>query len=159
MNIENRITHYLDSQHIHYQLIPHTHSRSSIGSAISAEVPMHKLAKAVMLEDHDGKHVMAILPANYKLSLGKLNDEFNRNFKLVKEAQVYQMFSDCSSGAVPPLLNAYHMDTIYDEALEDEAEIYFESGDHETLLLIDGKDFKKMMSAYKHARFSHKAIH
>ncbi len=159
MNTESRITHYLDSQHIRYELVSHAHSRSSIGSAISAEVPMHSLAKAVMLEDHEGKNVMAILPADYKLSLSKLNDEFNRSFRLIKEVNVYKMFSDCESGAIPPLPNAYHLDAIYDESLEEEAKIYLEAGDHETLIKIDGKDFIQMMSAYKHGRFSHKAIH
>ena len=159
MNRSNRVTHYLDSQHVRYQLISHPHSRSSIGTAISAEVPMHQLAKAVLLEDHEGKHMMAILPGDYKLSLSKLNDELSRSFKLVKEAKVYQLFTDCDSGAVPPFPNAYHMEAIYDDELEDTQELFLESGDHETLIQMESAEFKKLMSAHKHGRFSRKVIH
>ena len=105
----SRTTHYLDSQHIRYALISHPHSKSSISSAISAQIPTHNIAKAVMLEDHEGRHMMAVVPGDYKVSLSKLNDELNRSFRLIKEAKVYQLFSDCDSGAVPPVPNAYHM--------------------------------------------------
>lgn len=155
----NRVTHYLDSQHIRYGLVSHPHSKSSVGSAISAEVPMHQIAKAVMLEDHEGRHIMAIVPGDYKVSLSKLNDELNRSFKLVKEAKIYQLFTDCDSGAIPPVPNAYHMDAIYDDELESEAQLFMESGDHETLIQIDRNDFKKLMANFRHGRFSSKVIH
>ena len=155
----NRVTHYLDSQQIRYGLLSHPHSRSSVGSAISAQVPMHRVAKAVMLEDHEGRHLMAILPTDYKLSLSKLGEELNRSFKLVKEAKVYQLFTDCDSGAVPPIPNAYHMEAVYDDALINEPELFLESGDHETLIQIERADFKRMMEAHKHLRFSSKVIH
>ena len=159
MTSANRVTHYLDSQHIRYGLVSHPHSRSSVGSAISAEVPMHQIAKAVMLEDHEGKHLMAIVPGDYKVSLSKLNDELNRSFKLVKEAKVYQLFTDCDSGAVPPIPNAYHMDAIYDDELAAEPQLFLESGDHETLIQIDREDFQRLMASHKHSRFSTKVIH
>lgn len=159
MTRTNRVTHYLDSQNIRYQLLSHPHSRSSIGSAISAEIPMHQLAKAVVLEDHEGRHLMAVLPSDYKVSLTKLNDELNRSFKLVKEAKVYQLFTDCESGAIPPVPNAYHMDAIFDDALFAESELFLELGDHETLIQIEKGDFKHLIAAHKHSRFSTKVIH
>lgn len=155
----NRVTNYLDSQHIRYGLLSHPHSQSSIGSAISAEIPMHQLAKAVMLEDHEGRHLMAILPSDYKVSLSKLNDELHRSFHLINEAKVYQMFSDCSSGAVPPIPNAYHMEAIYDDELISENQLFLESGDHETLIQLDTVDFQRLMASHRHARFSRKVIH
>lgn len=155
----NRVTEYLNSHKIRYQLLSHQESRSSISSAICAQIPLHSLAKAVVLEDHDGKHLMAILPADYKLSLSKLNDELNRSFKLVKEAQVYKMFSDCATGAVPPIPNVYHMDAIFDDELTDEPEVFLEAGDHETLIQLENKDFRKLMGNHKHSRFSRKVFH
>ncbi|MCV2884841.1 YbaK/EbsC family protein [Aestuariibacter sp. AA17] len=154
-----RTTHYLDSQHIRYGLVSHPHSKSSVGSAISAEIPMHQLAKAILLEDHEGKHLMAIIPADYKLNLHSLNDTLNRSLKLVKEAKVYQLFTDCDSGAVPPIPNAYHMDAIYDDSLTKESQLYLEAGDHETLIQLEKDDFRRLMSKYQHGRISDKVIH
>lgn len=159
MTSQNRVTQYLDSEHIHYSIVPHAHSRSSVSSAIKAEVPMHRIAKAVVLEDHQGKHLMAIVPGDYKVDLRILGHALNREFKLVKEAQVYQMFVDCDSGAVPPLPSVYHFDAVYDERLIQEQELFIESGDHQTLIQLDCNDFIKLMGSIKHARFSHKVFH
>lgn len=159
MSTANRVTHYLDSQHVRYDLVSHPHSRSSVSSAISAAIPTHQIAKAVMLEDHEGRHLMAILPGDYKLSLSKLNDELNRSFRLVKEAKIYQMFSDCDAGAVPPMPNAYHMDAIFDDELLNLPEVFLESGDHETLIQMDKRDFLRLMAAHRHSRFSSQVLH
>ncbi|MFT4939595.1 MAG: Ala-tRNA(Pro) deacylase [Paraglaciecola sp.] len=156
---QNRVTHFLDQQHIHYGIVPHSRSKSSVGTAISAEVPMHKIAKAVILEDHEGKHIMAIVPGDYKVSLSMLNEELNRSFKLAKEAEVYQMFTDCDSGAIPPIPSVYYLDAVYDEELTREPELYLESGDHETLIQISREDFMRLMGSYKHSRFSSKVFH
>lgn len=159
MTSQNRVTQFLDSEHIHYSMVPHAHSKSSISSAISAEVPMHRIAKAVMLEDHEGKHLMAIVPADYKVDLRVLGNALNRELKLAKEAQVYQMFTDCDSGAIPPLPGAYHLDAVYDEQLTQEQELFLESGDHETLIQLDREDFIRLMGTCQHARFSRKVFH
>ena len=155
----NRTTHYLDEHNIHYNLVPHAHSNSSVGSAISAEVPMHAIAKAVMLEDHEGRNVMAILPADYKVSLGKLSDELNGSYHLVKEAEVYKLFADCDHGAVPPLPNAYYLSAIYDDELTANETLFLESGDHETLIKLKTDDFKNLMASHRHMRFSFQAFH
>ena len=159
MTTQNRVMHYLDEEHIRYGVVPHPHSKSSIGTAISAEIPMHQIAKAVILKDHEGKHLMAIVPADYKVSLSLLSDELNRSLKLAKEAEVYQMFTDCDIGAVPPVPSAYHLDAVYDEELKMEQELFLESGDHETLLQVSREDFMRLMASYKHSKFSHKVFH
>lgn len=155
----NRVTEYLNSHKIRYQLLSHQHSRSTLSSAICAHIPVHKIAKAVVLEDHDGKHLMAILPGDYKLSIGKLNDELNRSFKLVKEDKIYRMFSDCSSGAIPPVPSVYHMEAIVDEQLCSEPEVFIEAGDHETLIQLDKDDFRRLVADYRLCRFSRKVLH
>jgi Ala-tRNA(Pro) deacylase len=159
MNTQNRVIHYLDKEHIRYGIVHHTHSKSSSGTAISAEVPMHQIAKAVILEDHEGKHIMAIVPADYKVSLSMLSNELKRTFKLAKEAEVYQMFNDCDVGAVPPIPNVYHFDAVYDEELIMEQELFLESGDHETLIQLSRENFIRLMTSYKHSRFSSKVFH
>jgi Ala-tRNA(Pro) deacylase len=120
---------------------------------------MHQIAKAVILEDHEGKHLMAIVPADYKVSLSMLSYELNRSFKLAKEADVYQMFKDCDIGAVPPVPSVYHLDAVYDEELTKEQELFLESGDHETLIKVSREDFMRLMASYKHSKFSRKVFH
>ncbi|MGR5409940.1 aminoacyl-tRNA deacylase [Vibrio sp. PNB22_8_1] len=159
MPISNRLDHYLTEHHIHFQTVNHSHSHSSLQSGVAAGVPLNNLAKGVILEDHQGRHVMAVLPANNKISLSRLNDEFNATFHLVKEREVYRMFTDCENGAIPPVGSAYHILTVCDEVLGNLDYVYLEAGDHETLIKLDKEAFKELMRESRYLRFSSEVFH
>ena len=159
MTISTRLDMYLQENHVPYEVISHIHSNSSIGTAINAQVPLHQIAKAVILEDHEGKNLMAVLPANYKISLSKLNDELMASYHLVKEQDVYSMFGDCEHGAIPPVGEVYNMAVIFDDKLDELNQVFIESGDHESLLRLSKDDFLKMMKSAKHTRFSREVFH
>jgi len=159
MTISTRLDTYLTEHKIPYQTVPHYHSNSSIGSAVAAQVPLNQIAKAVVLVDHEGRKVMAVLPANNKVSLSALNDELRGTYQLVKESDIYKMFSDCDHGAVPPIGEAYNMPVVCDQQLDQLDEVYIEAGDHQTLLRLEHDAFEQMMSKGKHIRFSREVIH
>ncbi len=142
-----------------YNVIPHHHSNSSIGSAISAQVPANQIAKAVILLDHEGRKLMAVLPASDKISLSKLNDEMMASYQLVKEEQIASMFNDCEFGAIPPIGQAYNMSVVFDDKLNELDHIYIEAGDHESLIKLKKSDFMQLMELAKHTRFSHEVYH
>ena len=154
MNISARVATYLGEKDIRYDTVKHTHTSTSIGTAITAHIPPKSIAKAVVLEDHEGHHLMAILPANRKVDLHKLNEKLDADLHLVDEEQVYRKFEDCDPGAVPAIGQAYNMNSIYDEALDQLDDIYLEAGDHETLIHLTKAQFGKLMTDTKHARFS-----
>nr|WP_086939527.1 YbaK/EbsC family protein [Thaumasiovibrio occultus] len=159
MTIATRLDHYLQTEHIPFQTVPHVQSHSSLQSGVAAGIPLACLAKGVVLEDHQGHHVMAVLPANNKISLSRLNDELNASLHLVKEAEVYQMFTDCTHGAVPPVGSPYHMTTVCDEALTKHDSVYIEAGDHQTLLKLSKPAFAQLMDQSKVVRFSSQVFH
>ena len=43
-------------------------------------------------------------------------------------------FTDCAHGAVPAIGECYGLDVIVDETIDKQPEIYFEGGDHTTLV-------------------------
>ncbi|WP_076407957.1 aminoacyl-tRNA deacylase [Shewanella sp. UCD-KL12] len=159
MTISTRLNEYLQDNKVNYDLVSHPHSFNSISSAIAAQVSPSQLAKAVILEDHEGRKMMAVLPANHKISLGALGDKLNRDLHLLKEQSVYQMFNDCENGAIPPLGGAYNLEAVYDDLLIEAKDIYFEAGDHDSLVRISRKDFVTLIKDAKHLRFSHQNIH
>jgi len=154
MSISTRVASYLDGEGIKYDTVNHAHTSTSIGSAITASISPKTIAKAVVLEDHESRHLMAILPANHKVSLHKLNDKLDAKLHLVEEEQVYKMFSDCEPGAVPAIGQAYNMNSIYDETLDQLDDVYLEAGDHETLIHLSKAQFGKLMTNTKHSQFS-----
>lgn len=159
MTTINRLDRYLNEQNIRYQTVSHSHSKSSLQSAKTANILPMSLAKGVILEDHQGKHLMAVLPANAKLSLSVLNEERQATYHLMKEQQVYQLFDDCEHGAIPPVGNIYHMASVCDQSLTLLDEVYLEAGDHETLIKLDQAAFKKLMSHSQCFRFGMPVVH
>jgi Ala-tRNA(Pro) deacylase len=64
-------------------------------------------------------------------------------------------FSDCECGAIPPIGEPYGIDTILDLHLARSDEVYFESGDHEHLIHMRGKDFCQLLGEAPRMQVSH----
>jgi len=159
MSISTRVASYLDVEGIKYDTIQHAHTSTAVGSAITSHILPKSIAKAVVLEDHESRHLMAILPASHKVSLHKLNDKMDVDLHLADEEQVYKMFTDCEHGAVPAIGQAYNMNSIYDESLDQLDDVYLEAGDHETLIHLSKAQFGKLMTNTKHSQFSSQAYY
>ena len=153
MPIARRLQWYLDASGVHYEVLPHPHSSSSHETAREAHVPSAWLAKPVLLEDERG-YVMAIVPASHRVDLARLNRQLHRELELAKEREIAELFHDCERGAMPPLGGPYRIPTVYDDALEGSAEIYFEAGDHEDVVHLRGRDFLRLLDGSLHGRFS-----
>ncbi|MCL1059600.1 YbaK/EbsC family protein [Shewanella gelidimarina] len=159
MTISNRLNQYLHDNKVKYDLLVHPHRLDSLSSAIAAHVSPTQLAKAVILEDHEGRKIMAVLPADHKISLRSLGDKLNRDLHLLKEQAVHSMFDDCENGAIPSLGGAYNLDAVYDDLLVEAKDIYLEAGDHSSLVHISRDDFFRLIKDAKHLRFSHQNVH
>lgn len=145
---------YLVDQKMEYDVMLHAHTGSSHETALAAHVPDDHIAKAVVVKDCYG-YLVAVIPASNWLKLDALRHETNRDLHLAKESEVAALFSDCEPGAVPPLVNAYGMEALLDEALVSLADVYLEAGDHEQLIHLRGEDFQTLMSGARRGHYSH----
>jgi hypothetical protein len=73
---------------------------------------------------------------------------------LATEDEAAALFPDCDPGAVPPIGTAYGLGSLVDESLDGKPEIYFEGGDHQTLVHVSGDAFRKLMENVPHGRIS-----
>jgi Ala-tRNA(Pro) deacylase len=153
MAIARRLQWYLDAKGVRYDVLPHPHSSSSLETARQAHVPPDNLAKAVLLEDERG-YVMAIVPASHRIDLARLNQQLHRELELAREREIVELFHDCDRGALPALGSPYRVPTVYDDALESAPEVYFEAGDHEDVVHLQGGDFLRLLEGSLHGRFS-----
>ena len=153
MGIAMKLSDYLKANAVPYDVLNHPHSGSSMQTARASNVPAHCVAKAVVLED-DAHAMMAVLPASRRLKLGDLRASNGRALRLATEAELKTLFNDCEPGAVPPGGVAYGMETIWDESLMAQPEMYFEAGDHETLVHMKTHDFIGLMKGARHLAFS-----
>ncbi len=144
MSIANRVLHHIAQHDLYWEPVLHGASRSSMEAAHLAHVRPDRFAKAVVLED-DGGYVMAVIPADYRLDLDGLNAFMGRELTLASERELGQLFSDCSPGAVPPLGEAYGVPTVWDDGLGYVPDVFFEGGDHRTLVHMNGAAFAELM--------------
>jgi Ala-tRNA(Pro) deacylase len=130
-----------------------------MGSAITSNVPLAHIAKAVLLVDHQGRKLMAVLPADSKINLSIINEKLFGSYQLIKEDDLFSLFSDCEQGAIPPVSEAFNINMVCDEALDNLERVFLESGDHETLLSVDHDTFEGLTAQGKHLRFSQQVFH
>jgi len=153
MTIATRVSDYLTEQDADFEIVDHPHSASSMESAQLAHVPGDRIAKSVVLGDDRG-YMLAVLPASCRVDLGEIHRQTNRNLGLVTEYELDALFDDCEPGAVPPFGNVYDIDTIVDDNLVEQSDIYFEAGDHERLIHVSTETFENLLVDAQHSEFT-----
>jgi len=156
MAIAQAVENYLRVQELPYDTIEHPKAVSSAHVAEAAHVPGDRVAKSVLLQDANG-YIVAVLPSTRKLHLGKLRHQFDRMLGLAPEREVMKLFSDCDAGAIPAVGHAYDLTTVIDDSLLEQPEIYFEAGDHEALIHMNGRYFRALMADLPHGHFTYRS--
>ncbi|TCK17255.1 Ala-tRNA(Pro) deacylase [Thiogranum longum] len=149
MAMANRVVNYLLEQDVDFDLLDHPHSATSMESAQLAHISGDRIAKSVVLEDERG-YLLVVVPASCRVDLGELHRLTRRNLGLATEYELGALFEDCEPGAVPPLGPAYDLETIVDETLAEQPDIYFEAGDHEQLVHVSGETFETLLGEAQH---------
>ena len=153
MNIAPTVQKYLAAQQADYELIAHSHTESSNGTARAAHVPGARVAKAVLVKDDQG-YVLAVLPAHRQVALAELRAALGRDgLQLAGEAELKEKFADCALGAVPPLGSAYGLPVVVDVGLAAQPEVYFEAGDHEHVVHVTRSEFRRLLPDAARASF------
>ena len=152
MTIATRVEQVLRDHGAHYKLVPHKPTGSTHESAEAARVRDDHIAKAVVVRDARGP-AMAVIPGDTWLDVEALTRETGRPFELDEESDLAALFPDCAPGAVPPLGQAYQMETSLDDALGSLSSVYFESGDHTHLVRVNAETFADLMRGVRHGHF------
>lgn len=155
MAIATSLREFLDTHHLAHDTVHHRHAESSQRAASAAGQPGDKVAKSVLLRDEEG-YLLAVLPATHRVHLGRLHHSLNRNLGLATETETAQLFSDCQVGAIPPTGLLYDIDTVVDDSLLEQSDVYFEAGDHQQLIHMNRRDFGRLLGDAIHTRFSYR---
>ncbi len=146
MGMAATLQRYLIRQGVDYDVVAHPQTGCSLETAQAAHIPGGRLAKGVILEDEVG-YLMAVVPASRHLRLGAVRALLHRNVDLATEPELEALFEDCAPGAVPPLGPAYGLETVVDESLAEQPELYFEAGDHEELVHVPTERFFELLGS------------
>ncbi|HEX2448397.1 MAG TPA: YbaK/EbsC family protein [Methyloceanibacter sp.] len=153
MAIALTLEKYLEAKHARYDVIAHEPTNSSLRTAEACHIPGDRLAKAVLLRDDVG-YALAVLPASHHIRLTELRRQFGDDVDLATEPEIADLFQDCERGAIPPVGECYGLDTVVDDSIDEQPEVYFEGGDHATLVHMTHAQFARLMTNARRASFS-----
>ena len=154
MSIAKTLGRHLTRSGVGFDVVSHPRTLSSTRTAEAAHVSGERLAKAVVLHDEQG-YLLAVVPSTHRLELTAVQRLVERSMSLATEGEIADLFGDCELGAVPPVGPAYGLDVLMDDSLADQPEVYFEAGDHRSLVHVNGADFDVLMGEAQRGRFSH----
>ena len=148
------VEEFLSRHHMAHEIVTHEATGSSLESARAARIPPARMAKGVLL-NADGKYVLAVTRADCHLNMSELRRFLDdAPVGLATRDELLSVFEDCKPGAVPPLGPAYGIETIWDDQLAKEADVYFELGDHTHLVHLRTRDFLALLGNERHGSFS-----
>ena len=139
------VERYLTEHEIPWDAVAHPPTGCALDAAHRAHLAPGELAKAIVLEDDYG-YVVAVIPADRRLDLAKVRAALDRDLEIASEGRSARLFPDCETGAVPPMGEAYGLATVWDASLGERPHVYFEGGDHRTLVHVSGRAFSGLMS-------------
>jgi len=139
---------YIEGRGLAYEVIPHPTTGSSHETAEAAHVDEGHIAKAVILKDSKGA-IMVVVPGDAWVKLSAVEKELDREMVLAEEDEAAGYFPDCDAGAIPPIGPAYGIETLMDRTLTSLANVYFESGDHRSLIKVNSEDFLELLSGVR----------
>jgi Ala-tRNA(Pro) deacylase len=159
MTVAKTIHDYLEARDLPESVLRHSHTSCSSETAEAAHVPGRQLAKGVVLKTQDGYHLLVVIPTHRRLALDKVSETYGGHLALAEESELKTLFPDCEMGAVPALGMAYQLPTFVDEALLRQDTVYFEGGDHESLLGMSSETFAELFEEPAIGDFSRTTAH
>jgi Ala-tRNA(Pro) deacylase len=140
-----QVIDYLDQSGVAYDVRQHPPVFTAQGLAQREHEHGKYIAKPVIIKA-DGQYVMCVLPAPYKVDLGKLKTHLGAKVvELADEEQIGKLFPDCELGAEPPFGNLYDLPTLMDKALERDDHIMLQAGTHSKAVRMSMADYRRLV--------------
>jgi len=153
MGIALTMQEYLEDNHVPYDVARHGKTSSSAMTAMAGHVPGNELAKGVVLR-WDSSYLLAVVPASNRVDLDSVRRLVGEPVELATEDEASTLFPDCDTGAVPIFGAPYRVACVVDERLGNHSDIYFEGGDHRTLVHVSRDGFERLMYGIPQGRIS-----
>jgi len=136
----------LERRGVAYEELRHRVAFTAQEVAQSEHVSGHCLAKVVIVLA-DGRPAELILPASRRVVLERVCKLLGANeVRLASEAEMDRIFSDCETGAIPPLRRWREVEVLMDASLSNAGELVFQAGTHEDAIRLKFQDWLSLVS-------------
>jgi Ala-tRNA(Pro) deacylase len=143
MGIPTKLVEFLERGKVRYEILHHPEAFTAQELAAIEHVKGKQHAKVVMVKA-DGHQLMAVLPADHRVDLERLDAVTGKRTALATEADFKTLFPDCAVGTMPPFGNLYSVETYVEESLTGNDFIVFEAGTHSDAIRMSYADFERL---------------
>jgi Ala-tRNA(Pro) deacylase len=143
MGIPTKLIEFLNQNKVPYQILHHPEAFTAQELAAIEHVKGKYHAKVVMVKA-DTEKFMAVLPADHRVDLEKLDKATGKRTMLATEAEFKALFPDCATGTMPPFGKLYGVPTYVDQSLTGDAFIVFEAGTHTDAVKMSYRDYERL---------------
>ena len=144
MEIPKRLKDCLNESNVVYEVLHHPRAFAAQRIAEVEHIKGKHQAKVVIVKAGD-QHLMAVLPADYRIDLEKVEKLTGKPVSLETEEAFKPLFPDCEPGAMPPFGNLYGLPTYVDRSLAEEDYIVFEAGTYTDAVKLSYRDYQRMV--------------
>ena len=104
MTIAPTLQKHIEAHGVAFEIVEHDRTTyTSSETAHASHVSGDYIAKAVLLRDEQGGHLLAVLPATHHVHFGDLGRWLGRHLPLASEGEIKLVFEDCAMGAIPAI--------------------------------------------------------
>jgi len=135
------IKNMLDRRGVAYDELHHRVAFTAQEVAQSEHVSGHRLAKVVVVLA-DGRPVELIVPASRRIALDRVRNLLGADdVHLASEAEMETIFTDCETGAIPPLRYWQDIAVLADASIAQGGDLVFQAGTHEDAIRLKVEDW------------------
>jgi Ala-tRNA(Pro) deacylase len=153
MAISQKLRNYMHRCGVAFEEVSHDYTPQAAKAAEASHVSGNRVAKGVLVLAGD-EYLLAVVPASRHVKLQELERWLGRPVSLAGEQDSRQLFADCELGAIPPIGAAFGLEAILDDELLSGDDIYFEGGDHRTLVHVNAGDWRHLVRESGHCAMS-----
>ena len=143
MAIPEKLVSYLNDKKVSYEILYHPEAFTAQTIAAAEHIKGRHHAKVVMVKS-GGQDLMAVLQADRRVDLEKLEKITGQAIALETEAEFKDLFPDCAPGTMPPFGELYGVPTYVDSSLAKEDYIVFEAGNHTDAIKLSFSDYQRV---------------
>ena len=135
------IKNMLDLRGVPYEELRHRAASTALGVARREHVSGHSVAKVVVVLA-DWKPVELILPADRRVVLERVRKLLGAaEVRLATEAEMDRIFTECDTGAIPPLRHWKDVEVLMDSSMPGTGDLVFQAGTHEDVIRLKAQDW------------------
>lgn len=139
-----RLLDWLADHSVDYELHEHPPTHTARETARAEGIDPRRFAKTLAVETAEGERALVALDATDSLDLHKAARLLGTDrVRLLTEAELAELASDCEIGALPPVGALYGVPVFADFAVRDDPEISFNAGSHRYTVHVEREAWER----------------